>query len=92
MPLQPRKRTSELRTAVSVKGHIRTLAPQQTSGLFDHLIGDAEQRLRHREAERPGSRQIDDKFELGRLQNWQIGGLGPLEKAARIDAELAIHV
>ena len=40
--LAPRKRTSESRIAMSALGHKRTHAPQQTSSLFDHLIGNSE--------------------------------------------------
>ena len=29
--------------------------------LFDHLVGEREQRRRHREAERPGGMVVDDK-------------------------------
>jgi hypothetical protein len=70
----------------------RHMQCSKQSPLFDHLVGAGEQRRRHFEAKRAGSRQIDDKFELGRLQDWQIGRLGPLEKAARIAAELAIYI
>jgi len=40
--------------------------------LFDHLVGTREpreQRGRHGEAERPGGFEVDDQFELGRLQD-----------------------
>src|SRR6266568_267481 len=40
---------------------------------FDHLVG--EQRRRHGEAKRAGSRQVNDKLELGRLHYRQVGGL-----------------
>src|SRR5437660_1325048 len=36
--------------------------------LFDHLVGTGNQRRRDSEAERPGSLEIDYKFELGRLR------------------------
>ena len=44
------------------------------------------------EAERPGGLKVDDKLELGRLQDRQIGGLGALEDAAGIDADLTIGI
>jgi hypothetical protein len=46
--------------------------------LYD-LIGAAEDRSRDRQAERPGSLEIDDKLEIGRLLDRQIGRLGALE-------------
>src|SRR5215831_2838864 len=55
---------------------------------LDHLVGGNEQLVRYREAEHPGSRGIDDQFELARLPNWQVRGLGPLEDAAGIDTGL----
>src|SRR6516165_2352451 len=59
---------------------------------FYYLVGAREQGGRNFETKRAGSRQIDDKFEFGRLQDWKIGRLGPLEKTARIAAELAIRI
>ena len=44
--------------------------------LFDHLVGDGEKRGRNVEAECLGSRQIDDKIELRRLLDRDIGGFG----------------
>jgi hypothetical protein len=35
---------------------------QQKKGLFDHLIGEQLQRVRHIETERPGRLQIDDEL------------------------------
>jgi hypothetical protein len=43
-------------------------------GLFDHLIGAAEERERDREAKRLGGVEIDHQFELRRLHHWQVGG------------------
>jgi hypothetical protein len=36
-----------------------------------------------------GGLVVDDQLELGRLQDWQVRGLGALEDAADIDAALA---
>jgi len=43
--------------------------------LFDHLVGDSEQRWWHREAECFGGLEVDHKLELGRLLDWKIGQL-----------------
>src|SRR5262249_903893 len=47
---------------------------------------------RHGEAEHPGSRGIDDQFELARLHNRQVRRLGPLENAAGIDTGLTPRI
>jgi hypothetical protein len=65
---------------------------RSNSGLFDHLVGGGEQCRRHGEAEHPGSRIVDDQLELGRLHNWQVGGLGALADAPSIGAGLAPRI
>jgi hypothetical protein len=49
------------------------------AALFDHLVGAGEQHGRRNKSERLGSFQIDDRFEFGRLLNWQVGRLLALE-------------
>ena len=34
--------------------------------LFDHLVGEQQEQLAHREAERLGRLEVDDEFKLGR--------------------------
>jgi hypothetical protein len=48
---------------------------QQKSGLFDHLVGNGEQRTRHFEAERLGGSEIDHQFVFGRHLHWKVGWL-----------------
>src|SRR5262249_47369905 len=43
-------------------------------------------------AERLGRRVIDNEFELGRLQDWQVSRLSALEDASGIDSDLPIRV
>ena len=45
-------------------GHFRTHASQQTFGLFDHLVGAAEQGKWHGEAKRLCRLHVDYEFEL----------------------------
>src|SRR6516164_6478263 len=52
-----------------------TYAVQQYPTLFDHLVGAREQRRRHGEAKRFGSRDIDDQLEFRRLLDWEICGI-----------------
>jgi hypothetical protein len=55
--------------------------------LFDHLVGDGEQRRGHLKAEQPSGLQVDGEFELDRLLDRQVGGLLALEDFASIDAD-----
>jgi hypothetical protein len=47
--------------------------------LFDHLVGEREQRGRHLKTDHLRGFQVDDKVELGWLEDGQIGGLLALE-------------
>src|SRR5437660_4524903 len=60
--------------------------------LFDHLVGDIEQRRWHGEAKHSGGLGIDDQLKLGRLCDRQVCGLGPLEDAAAINADLTPRI
>ena len=44
------------------------------------------------EAEHPGGLGVDDQLELGRLHDRQVRGLGALEDATGIDADLTIRI
>jgi len=55
--------------------HFDALNYRTAKRLFDHLVGEHEQVMRHREAERLCSFEIDDEIEFGRLQYRQITGL-----------------
>src|SRR5262249_56047234 len=58
--------------------------------LFDHLVGGRKQRWRHGEAERLGSRGVDDQLKLGRLLNREIARLLSLENAIDIAGGAAV--
>src|SRR5215469_10459607 len=57
----------------------QTYAVQQISSLFDHLVGNSEQRRRDRETEPVCGLEVDDRLELGRLLDRDIGGFGAFE-------------
>ena len=59
-------------------------APQQTTSLFDHLIGSCEQRRRHGETERLRGLEIDRQFVLGRRLHRQVGRLLAFEDAVDV--------
>jgi hypothetical protein len=66
-----------------------TDAAQQKASLFDHLVGDGGHPRWDLDAERSSRLKVDDELEFGRLQHC---GLGPLEDAAGIDADLTEHI
>ena len=80
------------RTEMTRSARIGRAQMQQTTcadaPLFDHVIGNAEQRRRHGEAERSGSLVVDDQLEFARLHHRQVARLGTLENAAGICADL----
>ena len=41
--------------------------------LFDHIVGEGEQRWRHGEAERLRGKEVDSEIELGRLFDREVG-------------------
>jgi hypothetical protein len=47
--------------------------------LFDHLVGDCDQRRWHSEAERLRGLEVDDKFEPGHLLDRNVGRLRPTQ-------------
>src|SRR5262249_35565797 len=57
--------------------------------LFDHLVGQREQRRRYRDVEQPGGLVIDHKLELAGLHHRQVRGLCALEHAAGVEPKLA---
>src|SRR6185369_13151596 len=72
--------------------HVWIYAVQQVWSLLDHLVGEREQPVRHLEAERLGSLEVEHELELGGLHNRQVGGLLALENPRGIDAGLAVGI
>jgi hypothetical protein len=56
--------------------------------LLNNLVGRGQQRFWDGEAEGLGGLDVDDEFELGRLQDGQVSGLGAVKDFAGIDAAL----
>src|SRR4029077_11427839 len=60
--------------------------------LFDHFVSPGEQRWWHCEAEGLCGLEIDHKFELGGLFDWQVCGFGALEYFVNISRRASPHV
>ena len=59
---------------------------------MDHLVRSGQQRFRDGEAERFGSLEVNDEFELARLNDRQVCRLLTLENSPRIDANLVERI
>src|SRR6266545_5058554 len=75
--------------AQPVKTSLPTLRGRE---LLEHLVGAAEQRERHGEAQRPGGLEVDEQLDLGRLLHRQVGRLVALENPAAVDTDLTVRV
>src|SRR3954454_13927543 len=65
---------------------------QQTTQLFDHLVGDCEYTRRDGEAERFRGLHVNHQLEFCGLLDRQIGRLLALDDAAHVDSSLAVRV
>jgi len=57
---------------------------------LDHLVSGGQQRLGDGEVEGFGGLEVDDQFELGWLDDWQLAGFLAFENAPGIDAKKTI--
>src|SRR5262245_50857584 len=91
-PLSPMNRHSPARIERPFRANSGCEQSQQTVPLFNHLIGNSEQRGWNAEPEHSGDLRVDDQFELRRLHDWQFSWLRTLEDAASESANLTIRV
>ena len=59
--------TSARRADTSQKGQVRSRASQQSASLFDHLVGEREQLVRHVKGNRLRSLEDDHKLKFSWL-------------------------
>jgi hypothetical protein len=64
--------------------HQRTHAPQQTTELFDHLVGGREQRRRHGQPERLRGLEMNDELEICRLLYRKFGRVRAFKNSVHI--------
>jgi hypothetical protein len=86
----PQERTCAVQLGMSALGRKRTYATQQTSSLFNQLVGDGDHPWRHLDAERSRRMKVDDKLKFGRLHHRQVSGLLTLENTADVDAGASV--
>src|SRR5205807_9363000 len=91
-PFYPSKRTLIECSGMSVSGQKQTHALQQTTLLFDHLIGAREERSRHVDAERLGGLEVDHEPEVGGLLDRQVTDFGTFENPIDITRSSSKHV
>src|SRR5260370_1709232 len=74
---------------VTLKGHLLPFCSRTTlkhpPGLLNHLIRPLQERRRERQAEGLGGLEIDDEFELGRLLDGKVAGLGTLDDSIHVE-------
>ena len=70
----------------------QTYAVQQSSPLFDHLVGAHQQWRRHVDTERLSSFEIYDQFVFGGLLDGQVRRSFPFKDTRNVTGRLSIQI
>ena len=72
--------------------HPQIFTNRKSADLFDHLVGNGQQRRRYYQAERLCGFEVDDELKFGWLLDRQLAGSGAFENFVHILGSAAIHV
>src|ERR1700691_2414830 len=83
-PFTPQFRHNVAASRTSKWANFGLMHRSRQASLFDHFVGEREQRRRWSQAERLRSPKVDDEIKFGRRLHWEIGWAFSLQDAIDI--------